>query len=361
MNKVYRVTLVAYVGCALINSIAVANDLTSRIDMLGWLGQGVGGERQSFARAINNLGQVVGESTFEPGSSRAYRYTDGVGMENLGRFQGDPLTIVATDINDSGEVAGWAPNFSGDKGFRYRDGIGFTVIGPLQASTRILSINNSGLAAGYTDSNAFTQRPGETPVNFGPRRTTPLSVNNAGFVTGYAPNTSGLERAFVASPSGSVSFIPIPADSNRSEGHGINDAGQVVGYTLNNSLSNTGAFVWSESMGFQRLALLQPGVPAVAEAINIHGWIVGNSSNNTGVLWMPGHSPTNLNDYVHNVLHRPEITILTAEDINDFGQIVGQASIGGVRQGYRLTIPAPSSVALLAITTVTVNIRRRRR
>ncbi len=352
--------------CSLVlaSSVAFASGNSPRIDLLGWLGQGSGGTRQSTAHAINNFGQVVGESTFQPGSSRAYRYSDGIGMVNLGSFPGDPASVQALGVSDAGEIVGWASAFQGEVGYRHQGTGGFTVIGDPQSSTRATAINDNGLVVGYTNlpgigNTAFSQLPNGPRVAFGGRSTVPLRVNNSGVATGYTPNvSSSMDRAFITT-AGGLSLLPIPNDSNRSYGRGINDQGQVVGDTLNNALSNTGAFIWSEALGFQRLALLQPGTEARANAINNSSWIVGNHMG-TGVLWMPGQNPLNLSNYVHTILGRPDIMILTAEDINDHGQIVGQASIAGVFQGYRLTIPSPSTLLLCPAALAAAGLRRRR-
>jgi probable HAF family extracellular repeat protein len=336
------------------------------IDLLGWLGQDSNGTWASSAHAINNVGQVVGESSISGHLRRAYRYTDGTGMVSLGELPGSPQYIYALGINATGDTVGYAPT-NGELGYRYQDGTGMTPIGSFGTSTRVFTINNSGFAAGYSFINGFgnvgfTQANTASPlVPFGDSTTTPFKANSAGVVTGGS-SLGGLGRAFVYSAGGSMTFLPVPADSNRSIGRGINDFGEVVGETYNNNLNNTGAFLWSSSLGVQRLATLPGAHATYADAINNLGWIVGHVEQGatTGVLWMPGQAPIDLNAYVHDVLGRPDITILSAEDINDLGQIVGQAQTGSTYQGYRLTIPAPPAAGALLAAGVFAARRRRR-
>ncbi len=73
---------------------------------------------------INNKGQVAGSgvNSSTQGKSHAFRYTDGVGYEDLG--VAPHFTAVgsstANGINDLGQVVGSSDSFS----FRYTDGVG---------------------------------------------------------------------------------------------------------------------------------------------------------------------------------------------------------------------------------------------
>ena len=85
---------------------------------VGWEDLGVlPGASSSSGQAINNLGQVVGNS-----GGHSFRYTDGIGMEVLG--SGGP---TATGINDFGQVSGTR----GRRAVRYTDGVGWEGLGVL--------------------------------------------------------------------------------------------------------------------------------------------------------------------------------------------------------------------------------------
>ncbi len=116
---IYRRTIILYFVIA----IAVCgkrSQASPSIDLLGWIG-GTGNSRISQAFAINNLGQVAGETSINNNARRAFRYTDGVGMINLGNtIPGSPNNLVGQSINVHGDVVGYSSAF----GFRYKDGVG---------------------------------------------------------------------------------------------------------------------------------------------------------------------------------------------------------------------------------------------
>jgi|GEM_PF-5919321 len=68
----------------------------------------------TLGTAINDSGQVAGTTTVKEGH-RAFRYTDGVGMVNLGGLRRSDRRNAtydseATDINSAGQVVGYSPN-----------------------------------------------------------------------------------------------------------------------------------------------------------------------------------------------------------------------------------------------------------
>lgn len=81
------------------------------------------GDAYSFGKAINASGQVAGTSTTANGNAvHAFRYTDGVGMEDLG-VVGEANEVWG--INGFGDVVGHGKTFgSVQKGFIYTDANG---------------------------------------------------------------------------------------------------------------------------------------------------------------------------------------------------------------------------------------------
>jgi probable HAF family extracellular repeat protein len=67
------------------------------ITSLGTLGGATSG-----AAGINNLGQVVGNSTTAAGYTHAFLYTNGHGMTDLGTLGG--TYSIATGVNNAGQV-----------------------------------------------------------------------------------------------------------------------------------------------------------------------------------------------------------------------------------------------------------------
>jgi probable HAF family extracellular repeat protein len=106
-----------------------------------------------------------------------------------------------------------------------------------------------------------------------------------------------------------------------SEGFGINDSGQVVGYSqFSYSRTDFHAFLWTEGKGMQDLGTLDGGPFSVAAAINNIGWVTGtfflaDGKTTHAFLWTPGKGMQDLG------------TLGGANSngsaINRFGQIVG--------------------------------------
>jgi len=80
------------------------------------------GGRHSFAVDINNAGQVVGWAYNASGARRAFLWQDGV-MQDLGTLGGDYFT-TADDINEHGQVAGESADAAGTvRPFLWSDGV----------------------------------------------------------------------------------------------------------------------------------------------------------------------------------------------------------------------------------------------
>ena len=100
--------------------------------------------------------------------------------------------------------------------------------------------------------------------------------------------------------------------------YGINNAGQVVGYSFTSD-NSTHATLWNGGAPID-LGTLPGGTSSFAHAINNGGQIVGYTAgggNPTATLWNGG-APANLGS-----------TSSVANAINNAGQIVGQNNIGG--------------------------------
>jgi probable HAF family extracellular repeat protein len=97
-----------------------------------------------MARALNDAGQVVGQSQDERLRMHAFRYSGGV-LQDLGSAYPDG-TSIALDINASGQVVGNShhPDTGEVRGFFY-DG---TTRQDLDRNTRVAAINAGGQVAG---------------------------------------------------------------------------------------------------------------------------------------------------------------------------------------------------------------------
>ena len=83
----------------------------------------LGGSSHNFARSINNLGQIVGESSVsdETGAVHAFLWTDGV-MMDLGTVGGDSSS-EAWSNNDKGQVTGISCSGSMCRAFLWEKGV----------------------------------------------------------------------------------------------------------------------------------------------------------------------------------------------------------------------------------------------
>jgi probable HAF family extracellular repeat protein len=155
---------------------------------LGTLG---GGDDGSTATGINNRGEVVGQA-----SGRAFLWTPGTGMEDLGSLDGNPgSTSDAAAINDRGQIVGTSFSYAlGTSHAVYYSSSGVIDLGTLGGYSEAKALNNLGQVVGLSNGDAFL-----TDLQGGPM----VDLNT------LIPPDSGWVRLF--------------------EANGINDAGQIVG------------------------------------------------------------------------------------------------------------------------------------
>jgi len=91
------------------------------------------------------------------------------------------------------------------------------------------------------------------------------------------------------------------------------------------------------------------GLTSSAYAINNSGQVVGESQTtyDTHAFVFDTENMFDLNDLIPS---DSGWDLITAQDINSSGQIVGYGSIGGEQHGYLLTpVPEPATLSLLAL------------
>jgi len=125
----------------------------------------------NFARSINNMAEVVGNSdTAGDKAFHAFRWTRNTGMEDLGTLAGDGYS-VGLSINDQGVITGIsiAPDFSSLRAFVWRGGT-------------------------MTDLNQLV--PGKSTLYL----LTACSINARGEITGFAVDSQGNLHGYLAMP-----------------------------------------------------------------------------------------------------------------------------------------------------------------
>jgi probable HAF family extracellular repeat protein len=237
------------------------------------------GGNDSVATGINARGQVVGYSTTEKGEYRAFLWENGT-MTELGTLGGTYSS--ASGINNRGEVVGQSLTADGNAhAFLWDDGT-MIDLGTLGGAwSNATAINDRGQVAG---SSHVVGEP----------------FSGHGFLW----------------ESGSMTDLGIPDTWNFTSVHAINATGQAVGQC--GTPQEEHACLWRDGSWIDLGALESGTVQSAAIGINNRGQIVGYSgTNNSGplrpILWENGAM----------------IVFDTgsgwAEDINDRGQIVGAA------------------------------------
>lgn len=224
------------------------------------------GYEDSAALALNAQGQVVGQfwggNPFQIGG---YVWDPSTGMQVLPLPPG-MSDNTATDINDFGQIVGWA---DATAGFWDADG-SFTdlgaLLGPDSASSEAAAINNLGQVA-------VNNYHAGSPVSSLALWDALTGMTDLGVMPGYA--------------------FTFAVD--------INNAGQILGYALDETWSQGAAFLWDKASGFVDLSTLIDPLSGwnLAEALQINdlGQIAGTGWNGTdfhAVLLTPTATPVPL-------------------------------------------------------------------
>jgi probable HAF family extracellular repeat protein len=222
---------------------------------LGNLGGDTSSEHSDItaAAAINDLGQVVGDSKLLDDNPRgpvhAFLWQDGH-MQDLGVLAGTRSGAFA--INNVGQIAGYSSTAASN------------VHAVLWDNGEMIDLGTLG---------------GEFSVGFG--------INSSGQVVGRADTASGESHAFLWKDGQMIDLAEASGDMTLSEANAINDEGQIVG----ESFSTGKAFLLQNNV-VTDLGALDKQNPSNASisaalAINRRGQIVG-SSNYKAFLWKGG-------------------------------------------------------------------------
>ncbi|HAL93058.1 MAG TPA: hypothetical protein DCM68_08565, partial [Verrucomicrobia bacterium] len=238
--------------------------------------------------ALNNTGQL----------SRAIFYLGFMVQSNLqalGTLGG--TTSEATDINNNNVIVGSSTLADGRKHAFRQD---------MHAHT---SLQDVGVLAGGTESEAH-------------------AINDAGTLVGGGNVADGHYHVIRQAAGGVIQDLGVPGGSTDAMALDISSNGTLVGSALVGGSYRP--FIWTNAYGYLPLPA---GVSnAAASSINGQGIIAGggyaNSTSNNVVLRWQGGVATNLGDMLGG-------RDAYAEDINDYGQIVGIArTTNGVYHGF---------------------------
>ena len=267
------------------------------------------GGSSAIGNAINSSGRIAGYSTDSGGTYRAFVTQNGK-LVDIGDLGGN--SAVGYGINDLGQVVGAAYLANGEvHPFLWSNGtmtdlgtLGSHNIGWWNSAT---GVNKSGFVVGtsYDASGnffGFVWHSGAmTKVGtLGGPWSQVYAINNKNQITGLAYTRNGLAHAFIATAGGSLTDLgTISGPTSTTWGFAINNLGVVVGQS---TFQNTyHAFVYSAGKMKDLNKLIAAG----------SGWL-----------------------------------LLSANGINDAGQIVGEGMLNGKQHGFLLTPVRPADVSV---------------
>ncbi len=304
------------------------------------------------AYAVNNAGQVTGVSGL---TGEAFIYNNGV-MTGLGTLGGS--MSIGLGINNLGEVTGFSylAGNSEAHAFVYSNGI-MTDITPTGAGGPIISgmsINDAGQVAINTGRETFLYSNGTlvNMGNFGGGWAESHGINNLGQVTGYSRLPNGDNHAFLYS-NGVMEDLG-SLGGTTSFGYGINDSGEVTGYSNTQHFGGKQAVIYSNGVMYKIDTL--GGEGGIGFDINNFGQIIGISDTIDD-----GKHPFLFSDGVMtdlNSLFDPQLgwNFYAPRGINDAGQIVGIGNLNGLSHGFLLTpitsiesVPEPETYSIFAL------------
>jgi len=310
----------------------------------------------SEAFGINASGQITGVSDTSNERFHAFLYDPILGMVDIGTLTGPDGYSVGKSINSSGQVTGGSPTVDDVNGraFLYAGGA-MTDLGTLGGSGSIgYGINSSGQVTGssYVSDvpnkryeHAFLYSGGTMTDlgTLGGRASVALAINDAGQITGFA-STAG-DRATHAFLYQGRRMIDIGTLGGASEGFGINNSGQITGFS-EPSPSVRHAFLYSGGSMID-LGTVGTDTWSWGYSINASGQVVGLSGtpnvDSKAFLWTSAGGMVDLNSLIPS---GSGWQLNTAFGINDAGQITGRGFYNGARHAFLLTPPPSADLAI---------------
>lgn len=298
--------------------------------------QDAGPSGNAIGRGVNAAGAVVGTSDLG-----AFRTAFGGGPELLPGLA-DPAAaapVFAYGVHD----AGWAVGSSGFRPVRF--GSGAELLQPAPAMGEAVAVNAGGDAAGYatfTGFRAYVWLAGGAAgheLALG-QFSMASAINDGRVVTGQVATGVGQGAAFRWVVNGAAEALPTLGGTSGA-GRGINNAGDIVGESFREGETLRIAAWWKPNNDVADLGTLG-GAESSATDVNNHGQIVGWSFDAIGQRRAFLYANGAMVDL--NTLLEPGSgwVLLSANAINDAGQITGEGLVGDDVRAFLLTPPVNS-------------------
>lgn len=360
-------------GAAVFAAVAAAAAQDWQIQALDPLGFNGG----AVASGINDSGQVVGYAFDSNGDSRPMLWGNGSAQE-LG-YISSTNEGEAYKINNQGQIVGWSATESGSWRATIWNGGVATNIGTLGSgvSSFAMNINDNGVVAGSSyfgtaGSHAFTWTAGGGLVDYG--SFTPghsmyyagfNGINNNGFLVGTGYRLfSPYHAVWANAGQGSITDLAAPGQFSHSMANAVNDAGVVVGYS-NNGSGSEHAGIFTGPGQFTSIDTLGLGASRAFD-VNESNWIVGDAFGEVNGEWVQtaflyrDGVMIDLSSVLPASSGWSAVTI--ANGINEQGQIVGVGIYNGQQTAFVMTpVPEPASMVALGLGAAALLRRRTRR
>jgi probable HAF family extracellular repeat protein len=302
---------------------------------------------------INDSGQVVGYSYAPSGEMRSVLWENGaivadwrlIGTNNYASAINN-AGLVACNSAPNGHAVGRCPSL-------WEKGKFISNIGECGGYSYVNAINNAGQVAGYFSNQAFVWKDGLTTFlsdlsdtnNGGNSRAS--GINDKGQIVGFSlvsnitdNSISPTSHAVLWQPKGKIKDLGILPGGKYSTALDINQSGQVVGWAdTSNKMQH--AVLWEGGV-IKDLGLLQDNATQALK-INNRGTVVGYSSVDIAgygepvpqqaFVWKNGI----MRDLNKLIPANSGWELNTARSINNRGQIVGEGKFNGQNRAYFLT------------------------
>jgi probable HAF family extracellular repeat protein/YD repeat-containing protein len=273
----------------------------------------------SYAVALNDASQVIGNFTDRSGRINAFIWDAGVTRTIV-------TTGQASRINNLGQVVGWMEPNGHPEAYVYEGAGQVYRLNTIGGSSQALAINDSGLTAGRIingGESAFLEDNGNLQVIAQELDGYAIAMNNVGQVLIKRLDANGFRTLLWQN--GTLTDLGTLGGAE-TQGRDINDAGQIVGWSQTAN-GQRHAFLW-ENGAMVDLAPLA-GEFSAAVAINDQGQILLKDSDlleSRNLLYENGEV-TDLGNFGADYA--------VANDLNDRGEIVGWlATASGTSQAF---------------------------